>query len=59
MYFTQVPGTYFSSGSHQIVYEAYDLAGYSTKCTFKIIVNVPKFKKFYHQLPMYNFNTFL
>ncbi|KAG5677773.1 hypothetical protein PVAND_007504 [Polypedilum vanderplanki] len=39
---TNLPGTLFGLGSHQIIYEARDAAGYKTRCTFKIIVNAPK-----------------
>ncbi|XP_070501322.1 uncharacterized protein [Chironomus tepperi] len=40
---TNIPGSLFGLGSHQIIYEARDAAGYKTRCTFKIIVNAPKY----------------
>jgi HYR domain len=52
----QIPGNYFGLGSHQIIYEAKDAAGYRSRCVFKIIVNAPKHSGFSSlQLPiLYN-----
>nr|XP_029726132.1 uncharacterized protein LOC109432373 [Aedes albopictus] len=50
------PGTDFGAGSHLITYEAHDEAEWSSKCVFKIVVNVSKRKDVQHfQLPiLYN-----
>ncbi|XP_053687238.1 uncharacterized protein LOC128736775 [Sabethes cyaneus] len=50
------PGTDFGAGSHLITYEAHDGAEWSSKCVFKIVVNVSKRKDVQHyQLPiLYN-----
>ncbi|XP_058832942.1 uncharacterized protein LOC131690887 [Topomyia yanbarensis] len=50
------PGTDFGAGSHLITYEAHDEAEWSSKCVFKIVVNVSKQKDIQHfQLPiLYN-----
>ncbi|XP_058461689.1 uncharacterized protein LOC131436789 [Malaya genurostris] len=50
------PGTDFGAGSHLITYEAHDEAEWSSKCVFKIVVNVSKRNDIQHfQLPiLYN-----
>ncbi|KAL9701971.1 hypothetical protein quinque_005412 [Culex quinquefasciatus] len=50
------PGTDFGAGSHLITYEAHDEAEWSSKCVFKIVVNVSKRTDVQHfQLPiLYN-----
>lgn len=50
------PGNFFGLGSHQIVYEAKDAAGYKSRCTFKIVVNAPKRQGL--KLPIENKNKF-
>lgn len=35
-------GSLFGLGSHQIIYEARDAAGYKNRCTFKIVINAPR-----------------
>ncbi|KAG4071788.1 hypothetical protein HA402_011942 [Bradysia odoriphaga] len=39
---TDISGTYFGVGSHQITYTATDFAGYKTKCVFEVSINVPE-----------------
>uniref|UniRef100_A0A1B0D5U1 HYR domain-containing protein n=2 Tax=Phlebotomus papatasi TaxID=29031 RepID=A0A1B0D5U1_PHLPP len=35
---TNIPGNYFGVGSHLVTYTAHDEAGWSTKCSFKILI---------------------
>lgn len=39
-----MPGSSFGLGSHQIMYEAKDAAGYTSKCIFNIQITAPKLK---------------
>lgn len=52
---TQESGNHLGLGTHLITYEAKDAAGFSSRCTFKIVINVPKrqilpllYSKFYY-----------
>lgn len=51
----QESGNHLGLGTHLITYEAKDAAGFSSRCTFKIVINVPKrqilpllYSKFYY-----------
>ena len=50
------PGSLFGLGSHQIIYQAHDAAGYKSRCTFKVVVNAPRREGL--KLPIENKNKF-
>lgn len=52
----KVPGSLFGLGSHQIIYEARDAAGYTNRCSFKVVVNAPRRRGL--KLPIENHNKF-
>ncbi|CAD7082561.1 unnamed protein product [Hermetia illucens] len=51
---TNIPGNSFAVGSHQIVYVARDQVGYTARCVFKLLVNVPYRQTLNHPLPIYH-----
>ncbi|CRK94785.1 CLUMA_CG008279, isoform A [Clunio marinus] len=53
---TNVSGSLFGLGSHQIIYEAQDAVGYKSRCAFKVIVSAPKRRGL--RLPIENKNKF-